>query len=143
MRVIGDHRVIANGGAVLGIMPPYSVLLAPVVPMRGSTCSTLDAAVTSDGAAAAGPVAPIHGTNAASSPPAIRAASPLGADFARLASEVRAGALPGLSVYRLAITNASRVEIDRQRCQEREPEEIQKVLAAGPRSCRSTDRPPR
>lgn len=41
-RVMGDHLVIPNGGAVLGIMPPYSVLLPPVVPMSGSTRPTFD-----------------------------------------------------------------------------------------------------
>lgn len=41
---------------------------------------------------------------------------PLGAGFARLASEVRAGALPELPRYRLAFISASRVGINRQRC---------------------------
>src|SRR3954471_19540013 len=66
-RVIGAPRVIPKGGAVLGIMPPYSVLLLPVVPMNGLTWPTFDReAVSGRAAAAARSVMPSGGMSAAS-----------------------------------------------------------------------------
>ena len=38
-RVCGDQRVMANGGATEGIMPPLSLGVKPRVPMSGLTCS--------------------------------------------------------------------------------------------------------
>src|SRR5947208_10051589 len=65
---MGDHRVIPKGGAVLGIMPPYSVLLLPVVPMNGFTWLTFDREAVSGRAAAAAArlVMPRGGMSAAS-----------------------------------------------------------------------------
>jgi hypothetical protein len=76
-------------------MPPYSLLLAPVVPMNGLTLFTLDVDADADAAfncsAAAGLAALIGGTSAATSATAVSAFGHNGIRRGRPAGGIGAG----------------------------------------------------
>ncbi|GAA2233683.1 hypothetical protein GCM10010430_12970 [Kitasatospora cystarginea] len=107
-RVIGDHRVIANGGAVLGSMPPYSVSLLPVVPMNGLTDSTLDAAEAARAAAADGLAAASGGMSTASSARRSTVARARGAGRTALGSDPNAPDVPGLTMTGMELSRGWR-----------------------------------